>query len=352
MMHYFLGFVSLAALAWLLVYGIRYWTERLQILDVPNDRSSHSRPVPRGGGAAIAAICIVGSGFLWWRQPTAAAPAMAGFVIGALLVTVISVIDDVRRLSSITRLLAHIVAAVLLIIGCGYPREIALPLVGNVPLLALGAPLALVWIVGLTNAYNFMDGIDGIAACQAIIAGLGWFLLGEIDGQWTTSVLALLVTAGSVGFLIHNWSPAKIFMGDVGSAFLGFIFAVFSVKMGRENSRMYLAGVLLVWPFVFDSTFTFLRRLMKRENVFAAHRSHLYQRLVIAGWSHAATTLLYAGLDLTGVVLALLFVQGQTTTDWLVVLSLPALACGLWLLVLQQESKHRNAVAPAVNTES
>ena len=231
-----IGIAALAAyLAWAVTRQIRNWAERLRILDVPNDRSSHQRPVPRGGGAAIAIICLVGWGLLWWRQPADVAPMMmASYALGALLITIVSAIDDVHHLSSAARLLMHVAAAAMLMIGCGYWREITLPLVGNVPLGWLGLPLALVWIVGLTNAYNFMDGIDGIAATQAIVAGAGWFLLGRVNGQWTLGGLGLLAAASSGGFLVHNWSPARIFMGDVGSAFLGLYLRV-SCPEGRAR---------------------------------------------------------------------------------------------------------------------
>ena len=133
-------------------------------------------------------------------------------------------------------------------------------------------------------------------------------------------------------------------MGDVGSAFLGYALAFLAVQAGQRNPRLCIVGILFVWPFVFDSAFTFLRRLRHRENVFAAHRSHLYQRLVVAGWSHAATTALYASLALAGVLLALLYVYADETEDWLIVALSFTLAGGLWLLVARQERKHAAAV--------
>lgn len=312
----------------------------MEILDLPNDRSSHSRPVPRGGGLAIVAICLVG----WWGLlafwPDCGWSGIASFGVGALLIAIVSWIDDVRSLPSALRFAVHSVAAILVILAYGYWRTVTLPLVGDVSLGWLGMPIVFLWIVGLTNAYNFMDGIDGIAATQAVVAGLGWVILGYQCEQWATTTLALLVTASSLGFLFHNWHPARIFMGDVGSAFLGFTFAFLALMAGQEDSRLSLAGVLLVWPFVLDSAFTFLRRLRKGEPVFAAHRSHLYQRLIVAGWSHTRTTVLYLGLDLVGLILALMFANRCEMADWLIVAGLPAVVCGLWLLVVQQERRY------------
>jgi UDP-N-acetylmuramyl pentapeptide phosphotransferase/UDP-N-acetylglucosamine-1-phosphate transferase len=213
----------------------------------------------------------------------------------------------------------------------------ALPLLGPLALGWFGLIMTFVWIVGLTNAYNFMDGIDGIAGGQAVVAGLGWTLLGWLDHQPLVAALGLLLAASSLGFLGHNWPPARIFMGDVGSAFLGFTLAVLPVVAAQHNPRLAWAGVLLVWPFVFDAAFTFLRRLRKRENVFAAHRSHLYQRLVIAGYSHRFVTLLYIGLALAGAVLALLWYSGGKASDLVVLLALPLLCAGLWRFVVGRE---------------
>ena len=201
------------------------------------------------------------------------------------------------------------------------------------------------WIVGLTNAYNFMDGIDGIAGSQALVAGLGWSALGWLSGLMPVTMLGLVVAACSLGFLMHNWSPARIFMGDVGSAFLGFTFALlplmmtyFSKSAIASNRALFLAA-LMVWPFLFDSTFTIVRRLLMGQNIFLAHRTHLYQRLVAAGLSHRSVALLYAGLALVGAALAvawLLEVPGCNTF-------LPAILCllgvGLWSYVCFRERK-------------
>ena len=144
-----------------------------------------------------------------------------------------------------------------------------------------------------------MDGIDGIAAGQAITAGLGWAIVGWLADDLRPMLLGGLLTATSAGFLVHNWSPASIFMGDIGSAFLGYCFATLGLLGGGGGSGA-LIGILLVWPFVFDTAFTFCVRLRRRENIFKAHRSHLYQRLVLTGLSHRAVTLLYVALAVLG----------------------------------------------------
>jgi SAM-dependent methyltransferase len=208
--------------------------------------------------------------------------------------------------------------------------------------------LTLLWIVGLTNAYNFMDGIDGIAGCQAAIAGMGWCALGGWSGLPLVTVLGLLLAASSLGFLIHNWPPAKIFMGDVGSTFLGYSLAVLPILAAQSDPRLAVAGVLLVWPSVFDASFTFLRRLRRGENVFAAHRSHLYQRLVITGLSHRWVSSLYGALALIGLALACAWTLRLPGGAPAVALILPLLCLSLWLFVVQRERRQVSGPDPAL----
>jgi UDP-N-acetylmuramyl pentapeptide phosphotransferase/UDP-N-acetylglucosamine-1-phosphate transferase len=191
--------------------------------------------------------------------------------------------------------------------------------------------------VGLTNAYNFMDGIDGIAGGQAVVAGVGWAIVGLLMDLPFVFIFAGLLASTALGFLFHNWPPAKIFMGDVGSAFLGFSFACLAMAGASREPSLAIAGVLLVWPFVFDTLFTFFRRLKNRENVFAAHRSHLYQRLVIAGYSHRTVTLIYMGLDVMGLLLALLFLLKNAWVDLCVIITLLLSSFGLWGFTVVRE---------------
>ena len=323
--------------SYLCVAGLRRWTEHHNILDKPSERSCHTRPTCRGGGLAIVIITLAGFTAYWLFNQDLHWGMLLIYLPGAILIAVVSWLDDLYSLPKLIRLPAHSIGAILIILGFGYWQTFAIPCLGSLYLGWFGFLITFFWIAGLTNAYNFMDGIDGIAGGQAVLAGLGWAVLGTISGQPLTSVLGLLLAASSLGFLGHNWPPARIFMGDVGSVFLGYTFAVLSTIAGVKDSRFILAGLLLVWPFVFDTVFTFLNRLRKGENVFVSHRSHLYQRLVIVGYSHRFVTLLYIGLALIGAIFAFAWSLNVEGSGVAISLVIPLLCLGLWVFVIRQE---------------
>lgn len=305
-----------------------------RILDMPNQRSSHNVPVPRGGGFVIAFVCLVaGSIIAAYPRSGINLYDWSFFYTGAGMVAITGLIDDFRGLSSTTRFIIQSMTAILAIASLGSFSTLFLPSVGPINLGWTGVILAFFWIVGLTNAYNFMDGIDGIAGAQGVVAATGWVILGYMSDNSFVALVGLLLATSCFGFLLHNWNPATVFMGDVGSCFLGYSFAVLPVVAAAQiDSRMALTGLLFVWPFVFDSSFTFIRRLINRENVFAAHRSHLYQRLVICGMSHSEISLLYALLAAMGVILGLMWfldIRGSSTSI-LTTVPLAALALCLY----------------------
>ncbi len=320
----------------------RSWAIRRQILDIPNERSSHVRPIPRGGGLVIAMVTLSAGSALAWADPQRFRLPYLWYASGAVLVAAISWLDDLKELPGAVRLGVHLVAAAVAMLGLGYWTRLALPFLGIVGLGLWGAVITVVWIVGLTNAYNFMDGTDGIAGAQGLIGGLGWALLGWVTSQPLVCGIGLSLAGSNLGFLIHNWPPASIFMGDVGSAFLGYTLAVLPVMYAffiKDSPGAPIVGLLLVWPFVFDTGFTFLRRLRRRENVFAAHRSHLYQRMSSTKSGHARVALLYSGLALAGAFLAQVWsgrvVNGSTAS----LLALPVIGLGLWICVLIYERR-------------
>lgn len=332
----------------LTVIGVEVWRRlalQREILDVPNERSSHADPTPRGGGIVIFAVTtlflIVGA------VQSESLSRLWPFLAGAVLIAIVSWLDDLYSLPSLLRFGIHTVAALLAIFGIGYFKVIELSFYSiNLDTIFIGQIITLLWIVGLTNAYNFMDGIDGIAGTQGLISGIGWSLAGWIVNDSLILLSGALLAATNLGFLWHNWHPARIFMGDVGSAFLGFSFAVLpllALHQTEINGRLAIFGVLMIWTFVFDASLTFLRRARRGENVFAAHRSHLYQRLVISGYGHSAVSLVYAALSLVGLGLAIFWLKlSENNLKSFVLIILSFISFGLWLWVVKVERVRGN----------
>lgn len=337
-----LGLVGLVTcvLSYAGVWLIRRWSIRRQILAIPNERSSHEIPTPVGGGLAIVVITAV----IWlsslWLLQTDSWLRMVFPVLGATLIAAVGWLDDMQPVSSRVRFGIHSLAALFAIFAYGAWQQVAIPFVGSFSIGWLGYGITFLWIVGLTNAYNFMDGIDGLAGGQGVVAGIGWLILGQMTGSELVSFLGIGVAAANLGFLGFNWPPARIFMGDVGSGFLGYLFAVLPMMILASDVPSLIPGGLLLWPFIFDTGFTFCRRLMRRENVFAAHRSHLYQRLIICGYSHQFVALLYIGLAAIGLFFAVGWVWQIKAVVLGTILCIPVLCFGLYFFVIRQEKHH------------
>lgn len=294
------AFVSVFILTYFGVALFRRWSLHRQLLDIPNERSSHVAPTPRGGGLVIVVISLIS--YTTYALLTGQR-LMWGYLAGAILIAAISWLDDLYSISFIWRFLVHALAAVLVLYDAGFWQNIYIPVADTkIDLGGFGAVLGFFWIVWLTNAYNFMDGIDGISGIQAVTAGLGWLLLGYLIGFPAVYFYGGVLAFSSLGFLIHNWPPAKIFLGDVGSAFLGFSFAVMPFLGGTEHSGkaapLPIIALLLVWFFVFDTVLTFFSRVIRRHRVWQPHREHLYQKLIISGLSHRFVSVLYGVLSM------------------------------------------------------
>jgi len=277
---------------------LRYAVRRA-LLDVPTPRSSHTRPTPRGGGLAIAAAIVVTVclGCLAGLIPGRACTALVG---GAVAVALVGWLDDLAHVPAPVRAMVHFGAAVWAVAWLGGMPVLAVG-AGAVRLGWPGAALAVVGVVWLVNLYNFMDGIDGLAAAEALIVGATASVLLMLRGDGGLALVAGLVGSASAGFLFWNWAPARIFMGDVGSGMLGFAFGVLAVAGERSGSLPALAWVTLLAVFVVDATVTLVRRVARGERWYLAHRSHAYQRLVQSGWSHAQVV---AGASAVNIALA------------------------------------------------
>src|SRR5688572_2625127 len=284
-MKFILVFTLLVMTLYLFVYLIRRYAEKRQLFDHPNERSSHVMPTPRGGGLAIVLLVI---GTAIWSMKEAEINHVIVYIVCGIVIAFLGWRDDVSSLSPKIRFIVQGLVAAISIYVLGYFKSVTIPLFGEWQLGFVGIIITFFWILGLTNAYNFMDGIDGIAGGVALAGACAWMFIASNMGNNFVFWIAFAIAAGSLGFLFHNWQPAKIFMGDVASTFLGYTFAVLPLLSADEGGDALMLGTLIMWTFIIDAGVTFIRRSIKRENVFAAHRSHLYQRLVAGGYKHAA----------------------------------------------------------------
>jgi UDP-N-acetylmuramyl pentapeptide phosphotransferase/UDP-N-acetylglucosamine-1-phosphate transferase len=334
----FIIFVLLVVLSYTGVYFNRRYAEKRRLLDHPNDRSSHSAPTPRGGGLAMV-LLVLGTG-LWAARETGLNQSLVYIGCGAIIAW-LGWRDDLHSLSPRIRFVVQGIIAALSILGMGYFKSVTIPLFGVLHLGIVGVVITFFWIIGLTNAYNFMDGIDGIAGGVAVSAGIGWMWLASASGHWGNSFVfwvALSISASSLGFLGHNWQPAKIFMGDVASTFLGYSFAVLPLLSADKGGDALMLGTLLMWTFIMDAGVTFIWRAIKREKVFSAHRSHLYQRLVVGGYTHAAVSSLYIVLTLLAGLLSYLWARGSGIAPALIFIGLPF----IWVLLSVHTARLKN----------
>ncbi len=274
----------------------RDYALRRSLLDIPNERSSHEIPTPRGGGLAIAVVvlsAVVALGSIG-ELPTNITAAFAG---GGFLVAVIGWMDDHRSVPALWRACIHLLAAfwALYWLG-GFPHWEAG--ITTVRLGWIGTLLAGLGITWLTNLYNFMDGTDGLAGIQGACAGVMGALLLALNGQPGIAAVSLALAASCAGFLLWNWPPAKIFMGDVGSYVVGYSFAVLALVSESTGALLVLSWFILLSVFVCDATLTLIQRMLSGERWYAAHRSHAYQRLVQMGLSHRELALWVLALNL------------------------------------------------------
>ena len=262
---------------------------RWSVLDQPNERSLHQQPIPRTGGLALLAGSLAGSLLIGLFTAPTAGFSLALLLPGLIPLALLSFLDDRHGVSVQWRIAGHGWAAVSLLAAGFAPDSLELPGLAW-PLPAwVTLILTFLFIVWMINLYNFMDGMVGFASGMAIIgfATLAW--LGQADAGFAT--FCLIVATASGGFLVHNFPPAKIFLGDVGSTTLGFLAAACSLGGSQAGLFPFWVALLVFSPFITDATVTLLRRLRRGERVWEAHRTHYYQRLVLLGWGHRRTVL-------------------------------------------------------------
>ena len=267
---------------------------RIGAVDKPNYRKVHDHVMPRLGGLAIFLAFLIG---IVVAQPMD--KSMIAILIGGFVIIVTGVLDDMLEISPKAKLIGQTVAAAIVIFFGGVQIDfINLPFFdGKLDFGDLSIPLTLIWIIGITNAINLIDGLDGLAAGVSTIALITLAAMAFIMGNVFVLVMALILAASTCGFLFYNFHPAKIFMGDTGALFLGFMISVLAL-LGFKN----ITFVSLVVPIIMlgvpisDTFFAIVRRLLNKQPPFSPDKSHLHHRLMSIGFTHRQTVLLIYGI--------------------------------------------------------
>ena len=343
----------------ILVSVVSYFAVRLLIhyfkrngsLDVPNQRSMHTSPTPTGAGLVIAFFMILASSFLLFQQKQ---PIFIYTTIVLAILAVIGWVDDKKQLSVKLRLVGFFILSLLISFGIGRIIELKFgnSLVWHFPYF-IATALTIFYVIWLINLYNFMDGMDGLAAMQTIIAASGFLYIFLNIGLFENNfqqhreitigfgILSAVVIFSTIGFLLLNWSPAKIFLGDVGSLPIGGFFAISSVFAVFTLEVSIFTCVLMIGIFFFDATYTLIARLLRGEKITQAHRTHLYQRLDSVGVQHHVIVTVYS-------IVMIVFVGVAITHEWQLisgflaglfsVIGVILIRLWVWLLEKKQDS--------------
>jgi glycosyltransferase WbpL len=276
--------VSLVLVSSMATDLIRRISIKNKLYDVPNNRSSHHIPTPRGGGVVIILTLLITIAILTFNKEVGTDFSIS-MLIGISIIATIGLIDDIKNLPVLIRAIAYVLGAVLSIYLIGGFSSLSINNF-SIHLSYFGYILSVLFVVWLTNLYNFMDGTDGFAAIQTICVALFCGLLLFSSDNMSFAIILFCLASSTIGFLILNWAPAKIFMGDVGSCTLGFLFGLFSIYTEKNGIISIGVWIILLAPFIGDATFTLLKRIINGEKWYKAHNSHAYQKLYQLGVSH------------------------------------------------------------------
>ena len=339
-----LVFVATAVLVDAMIIVAARW----RLVDLPNRRSAHSLPTAGGGGVGIAAVTSLAMLVTMIRWPSQALTISMGMLLPCLIVALVGLLDDIRPLSATLRLGIQCGVAIYATMVLGPVERIGLPGAAVLELGWLGWPLTVLWIVGLANAWNFMDGSDGMAALGAVAAGLGIAAIRWRLHDNPGLILATSGAAAAAGFLVYNWQPARIFMGDAGSGFLGTFFATLLLLPAPEQrEETFLPSALALWPYIYDPFLSVLRRVWNGAHPFRPHREFLFHRLIRSGVSHARTALLYAACSAAGGLLGLAMLDTRLPASVRGLLPLGIVAMGVGLTWAIEHRCHRVGLTPA-----
>ncbi|NCU17691.1 MraY family glycosyltransferase [Pallidibacillus pasinlerensis] len=320
----FVGFAIACISAYLLVYPIKWLAFRFNVIDIPNKRKVHTTPTPRLGGLAI----IFSTFFaLFYLQPVH--PQFLAYIFGAIIIIITGVLDDKFTLRPLFKLVGQILPAIFLIIQGVSIERITLPFIGIVEFSpSICIIVTLIWIIGITNAINLIDGLDGLASGVSTIALLSILIMAIMDGQLFIVILCTVLIGSNIGFLFHNFHPAKIYMGDTGSLFLGYSIAYISILGLFKKLTLFgfVIPVIVLGVPIFDTLFAIVRRLLNGEKIMTPDKKHIHHQLLAAGFSHRTTVLIIYGISAVFGLLAIIF--SNASINYLLIITL------IWALLV------------------
>ncbi|WP_252502334.1 glycosyltransferase family 4 protein [Sporosarcina sp. Marseille-Q4943] len=303
---------------------------RIGAVDHPNYRKVHASVMPRIGGMAIFGAFVIG--YLLLRPSDEHA---IGILVGAIIIIVTGFLDDMLEITAKAKLIGQLAAAIVVVTWGGLQIEfINLPFFGPFDFGYLSIPITIIWIIGITNAINLIDGLDGLAAGVSTIALISITVMAMIMGEMFVVATAAILAASSLGFLFYNFHPAKIFMGDTGSLFLGYMISVLAL-LGYKNVAMIslIIPIIILGVPISDTFFAIIRRVRMKQPISAPDKSHLHHCLLRAGFSHRQTVLIIYGLAILFGVAAVLFSQA-TVWGAIVLIAVMLIAIELFVEII------------------
>ena len=296
-------------------------------LDIPNERSSHTQPTPRNGGLAICAG--IAAAFVIARAYSS--PQLCVVAACVVVLVVIAIFDERSHIDPRLRLVLQIAAAIAAASFGGLVLRSLSARIDQLPLGPFAFAATIFWVVGVINGYNFMDGVNGIAAIEAIVCGSAQAALFVRSGDLAAAGVVAGAAASAAAFLVYN-RRGTVFMGDTGSTTLGFLFAVAAVRLSHQNVS-FVAAALPLAPFLLDTLVTLFRRAIRGEPLLRAHRSHFYQRLNQRGWSHIAVALTWGALAAVSAIAGLLYDAASGATQVAMLLAVVVLHVVVFTLI-------------------
>lgn len=288
------------------VYPVKALAIKYHFLDIPNERKIHTHITPRLGGLAIALGVMVGMIYLKPQDP-----ALPSVILGGVTILIIGMLDDRYQLRPIVKLFGQFLATTFVISGGLIVEQVTLPFLGLVQLGSFSVFLTMLWIVGVTNAINLIDGLDGLASGVVTISLISILIMAITDNNTLVIILSAILIGSNIGFLFHNFHPAKIYMGDTGSMFLGYSIAVISIMGLFKNVAIFsfiLPIIVLAVP-IFDTLFAIVRRAGTGEGIMKPDKQHIHYQLLSAGFSHRKTVLIIWMFSAVFGVIAILYTK-------------------------------------------